>query len=58
MPRPNLWFLPPAFLSQAGHGGGKLPAFPAPSIFQEGGAISKARARGVARPRSRTPSVV
>jgi len=31
MSRPNLWYLPPAFFLQAGHGGGELPAFPAPS---------------------------
>jgi hypothetical protein len=28
---PNLWFLPRAFRSHGGHGGGELPAFPAPS---------------------------
>ena len=28
--RPILWFLPPAFFSQAGHGCGLHPAFPAP----------------------------
>jgi hypothetical protein len=28
---PNLWFLPRAFFTHGGHGGGKLPAFPAPS---------------------------
>jgi hypothetical protein len=34
MSRLNLWYLPPAFFSQAGHGGGQLPAFPAPSVFK------------------------
>jgi hypothetical protein len=34
MSRLNLWYLPPAFFSQAGHGGGQLPAFPAPSLFR------------------------
>jgi len=28
---PYLWFLPPAFFSQAGHGCDRHPAFPAPS---------------------------
>jgi hypothetical protein len=31
MSRLNLWFLPPAFFSLAGHGCGQRPAFPAPS---------------------------
>ena len=51
--RPILWFLPPAFFSQAGHGCGLHPAFPAPSSF-EGVPISKARTRQrAARRRSR-----
>ncbi len=37
MSRLHLWYLPPAFFSQAGHGGGELPAFPAPSRLAEGG---------------------
>jgi len=35
--RPDLWYLPPAFFSQAGHGRGQRSAFPAPSISIEGG---------------------
>jgi hypothetical protein len=31
--RLNLWYLPPAFFSQAGHGRGQRPAFPAPSVL-------------------------
>ena len=51
MSRPNLWFLPRAFFPHGGHGGGELPAFPAPSHFTEGpviqdsGAICAARSR-------------
>ena len=33
MSRLNLWYLPPAFFSQAGHGCGQRPAFPAPSAL-------------------------
>ena len=36
MSRLNLWYLPPAFFSQAGHGCGQLPAFPVPSVDREG----------------------
>ncbi|CCD85069.1 protein of unknown function [Bradyrhizobium sp. ORS 285] len=36
MSRLNLWYLPPAFFSQAGHGCGQRPAFPAPSALREG----------------------
>jgi len=36
MSRLHLWYLPPAFFSQAGHGGGELPAFPAPSRLRGG----------------------
>ncbi len=32
MSQPNLWFLPRAFCLHGGHGGGKLPVFPAPSL--------------------------
>jgi hypothetical protein len=32
MPRLNLWYLPPAFFSLAGHGCGQRPAFPVPSV--------------------------
>ncbi len=41
MSRPNLWFLPRAFHSHGGHGGGELPAFPAPSAFDEGDIAAK-----------------
>jgi len=34
MSRLNLWYLPPAFFSQAGHGRGQRPAFPAPSVLR------------------------
>ena len=34
MSRLNLWYLPSAFFSQAGHGCGQRPAFPAPSVFR------------------------
>ena len=34
--RQHLWYLPPAFLLQAGHGGGLHPAFPAPSLLSRG----------------------
>src|SRR5438067_8333898 len=33
-PRLNLWYLPPAFFSQAGHGCGQRPAFPVPSVLK------------------------
>ena len=42
--RLNPWYLPPAFFSQAGHGRGQRPAFPAPSVLG-GRSISKARTR-------------
>jgi hypothetical protein len=32
-----LWFLPRAFFTHGGHGCGSHPAFPAPSVFDEGG---------------------
>jgi hypothetical protein len=32
MSRLNLWYLPPAFFSLAGHGCGQRPAFPVPSV--------------------------
>jgi hypothetical protein len=51
MSRPNLWFLPRAFCSHGGHGGGELPAFPAPSRFQEGHDCRMPRARCAARTR-------
>ncbi|CCE03218.1 conserved hypothetical protein [Bradyrhizobium sp. STM 3809] len=42
MSRLNLWYLPPAFFSQAGHGCGQHPAFPAPSaLFARDGLIAK-----------------
>jgi hypothetical protein len=50
MSRLNLWYLPPAFFSLAGHGGGQLPAFPAPSVF-EGRSTSKARTQDAPRDR-------
>jgi len=34
MSQPNLWFLPRAFLTHGGHGGGELPVFPAPSFLK------------------------
>ncbi len=36
------------FFSQAGHGRGQRPAFPAPSVVEEGEAISRARAQPAA----------
>ena len=34
MSRLNLWYLPPAFFEQAGHGCGQRPAFPVPSTMR------------------------
>ena len=42
--RLNLWYLPPAFFEQAGHGCGQRPAFSAPSVLR-GQSISTARTR-------------
>jgi hypothetical protein len=39
--RPNLWFLPRAFFTHGGHGGGELPVFPAPSVLEEGHLIAQ-----------------
>src|SRR5438270_12983006 len=41
MSRLNLWYLPPAFFSQAGHGCGQRPAFPAPSVLKRAPPIAK-----------------
>ncbi len=53
MPRLNLWYLPPAFFSQAGHGCGQRPAFPAPSAFSARATTMQASGRHAARARSR-----
>jgi len=45
MSRLNLWYLPPAFFSQAGHGCGQRPAFPAPSACSRGTNWSQASGR-------------
>src|ERR1700750_2841111 len=44
-----LWFLPRAFFTHGGHGCGSHPAFPAPSVSDEGGLIGKTRTDRVAR---------
>jgi hypothetical protein len=48
-----LWFLPRAFYSHGGHGCGQHPAFPAPSLTQEGGSFAKLGRAGATRPRRR-----
>jgi hypothetical protein len=56
MSRLNLWYLPPAFFSQAGHGCGQRPAFPVPSV-QEGDELAKlGRAKRAAGSAALAPS--
>ncbi len=51
MSQPNLWFLPRAFFPHGGHGGGELPAFPAPSHFNEGDVMQASGVTCAARSR-------
>jgi hypothetical protein len=51
MSRLNLWYLPPAFFLQAGHGCGQRPAFPVPSAKE--GRFSARLGRGNRAARSR-----
>jgi len=44
----NLWWLPPAFFLQAGHGWGLHPAFPAPSRSLRGHVDRRTRAHSAA----------
>src|SRR5215510_8509502 len=44
--------LPPCFLLHGTHGCNQHPAFPAPSIFEEGGTRRKARTQRAARTRT------
>src|SRR3569833_2224917 len=49
MSRLNLWYLPPAFFLQAGHGCGQRPAFPVPSVREGNRTASLGRGQRAAR---------
>src|SRR5580692_5123705 len=50
--------LPRAFLLHADHGCSPHPAFPAPSVFDEGGLIEKTRTQRAAGTRGRVDNLV